>query len=83
MAGVNCVIAVAVLLAVHVAGTAIPYTPIIQSVLPNRGSIAGGTQIFITGAGFARNGVDGAFVSIHMKIRFIEYHHDVITLDYR
>jgi hypothetical protein len=40
----------------------IRYTPVIGSITPNTGSVAGGTEIYIRGAGLLNaNGVMGTF----------------------
>ena len=43
------------------AAASLPYTPFIQYLTPNRGSIAGGTDLIIYGSGFARNGIEGQY----------------------
>ena len=42
----------------------IPYTPIIQYMTPNSGSLAGGTTVIIFGSGFSRMGQQGSFVGL-------------------
>ena len=52
-----CLALSAVLCPTHAAVFA--YSPVVSSIKPNCGSIQGGTMITITGAQFARNGIDG------------------------